>query len=228
MSGQVISGEMQRDSNFYNNYSNLSSEEFDAVIKPHSLILNFGGKLANGSSNNYNYHFIGLNYELRLYDFLGISLNWKSGVQFLNENTRYEFSEKHKPIFMGWQYYRANTEVISLSPKFYLNLFPEADLWLFGEFAPGLYFIKSEGEVIPEQDKKFKSTHNTKSHFYYGINIGAEISISKKVVMWGKLGGENIDYKSSFNNLDWQHEFWKKLSPPGNELIYSLGFKFYL
>lgn len=227
-SGQVFAGETQRDGNFYNIYSNPSSEEFDAVPKPHSLVLNFGGTLADDFSNDFNYHFIGLNYELRLYDFLGISLNWKTGVQYLDENDRYEFNEKYEPIFTGWQFYRSSTQVISVSPKFYLNLFPEAGIWLFGEFAPGLYFIKSEGEVNPEQGEEFKSTYNTETHFYYGINIGTEVLISNTVAVWASLGGENIDYKSPFNNLDWQQESWINTSPPEDTFIYSFGFKFYL
>lgn len=227
-SGQILAGEMQRDGNFYNNYSNPSSEESDAFPKLHSLVLNFGGARADDFSADFNYHFIGLNYELRLYDFLGVSLNWKTGLQYLDENDRYEFNEKYEPIFMGWQYYRANTQVISVSPKFYLNLFPEAGIWLFGEFAPGLYFIKSEGELTPEQGEEFKSTYTTNPHFYYGINIGAEILISNKVATWATLGGENIDNKNPFNNLGWQQESWVNTSPPKDALVFSFGFKFYL
>lgn len=227
-SGQVFARETWHNGNSYNNYSNPSSEEFDAVPKPHSLVLNFGGALADDFSNDFNYHFIGLNYELRLYDFIGISLNWKTGVQYLDENYLYEFNEKYEPIFVGWQYYRAGTQVISVSPKFYLNLFPEAGIWLYGEFAPGLYFIKSEGKVTPVQGEEFKSTYTANPHFYYGINIGAEILISNNVAAWATLGGENIDSKSPFNNLDWQQESWVNTSHPEDALIFSFGFKFYL
>mgnify|MGYP006287693861 FL=1 len=226
--GPVLAGETWRDGNLHNNYSKPSSEEFNAVPKQHSLVLNFGGALADDFSNDFNYHFIGLNYELRLYDFLGISLNWKMGVQYLDENDRYEFNEKFEPVFTGWQYYRTNTQVISFSPKFYLNLFPEAGFWLFGEFAPGLYFLKSEGKVTPEQGEEFESTYTANPHFYYGINIGAEILISNKVAAWATLGGENIDYKSPFNNLGWQQESWVNTSPPKDALVFSFGFKFYL
>lgn len=199
-------------------------EKFDYRHNRHSGGFNFGGSITD--EGEYSYYFLGLNYEFRLYDFLGISLNCKAGERYISDNARYEFNEKYEPVFKGNQYFNAKTQAMDIAPKVYLSIWREAGVYLFGEFGTGIYFLKSTGKTISVQGMEYSNSYSSNAMFYYRINFGAEVYFAKKLMAWTAIGGENIDFKDAYNNLDWNVP-WVSESLPGSELILSFGLRFY-
>lgn len=221
---QVLSIESENAPNLFKKKNDFGDEKFDYEHNRHSTGFNFGGSITD--DGEYPYFFFGLNYEYRLYDFLGISLNCKAGERYINDNARYEFTEKYEPVFKGTQSFNAKTQAIDIAPKVYLNIWREEGVYLFGEFGSGIYFLKSKGRTTSVDELEYSSSYSSKAMFYYRINIGAEVYFAKRLMAWTAIGGENIDFKAAYNNLAWNAP-WVSESLPSSELILSFGLRFY-
>lgn len=177
--------------------------------------------------NDYSYYFLGLEYEIKTHDFLGIGLNVKTGNNTLNDNEMIVYSKNYEPDLQGWQYFDTDILAISVAPKFYLLLDNELGLSLFAGAGMGIYFMKSEGEfVLPDNSITFSEKKKFSSQFYYSINAGAEMRVLKKFTVAAALGGDNVDFGSAYNRLNWDENFEKEGSPSA-ALHYSLYFKFH-
>jgi hypothetical protein len=175
----------------------------------------------------YSYYFLGLEYEIKMHDFLGIGLNVETGNNTLNDNEMIKFSDNYEPDLQGWQYFDASILALSVAPKFYLLLDNELGLSLFAGAGMGIYFMKSEGEIeSPDNLVIFSEKKKFGSQFYYNINAGAEIRVLRKFTIGASLGGDNVDFGSAYNRLNWDENF-EQAGSPSAALHYSLHFKFH-
>jgi hypothetical protein len=179
------------------------------------------------ADNDYSYYFLGLEYEIKTHDFLGIGLNVKTGNNTLNDNEMIVYSENYEPDLQGWQYFDTDILALNVAPKFYLLLDNELGLSLFAGAGMGIYFMKSEGEIVmPDNTVTFSAKQKLNSQFYYTINAGAEMRVLKKFSMGVALGGDNVDFDSSYKRLNWDEKF-ETAGSPSSALHYTLHFKFH-
>lgn len=191
----------------------------------HSIGFFMGSPL--NAENNYSYYFFGLAYELKMHDFWGIGLNIKTGNNTLNDNEMIQFSENYEPVFQGWQYFDSYILALSVQPKFYLLLDNELGFSLFSGAGMGIYFMKSEGEIVlPDNSVAFSESRKFSSQFYYNITVGAEMRMLRKLTIAAALGGDNVDFSSAYRRLNWNNDF-KIAGNPGTVLHYILSFKFH-
>jgi hypothetical protein len=191
----------------------------------HSISFYVGSPFS--ADNDYSYYFLGLEYEIKTHDFLGIGLNVKTGNNTLNNNEMVEISSDFDPVFQGWQYFDADILALSVQPKFYLLLDNELGLSLFAGAGMGIYFMKSEGKIVmPDNTISFSDKQIFNSQFYYTINAGAEMRVLKKFSMGVALGGDNVDFDSSYKRLNWEEKF-ETAGSPSSALHYTLHFKFH-
>ena len=191
----------------------------------HGISFYVGGPL--NTNDEYSYNFIGLKYEIKTHDFLGMELNVRTGSNTLNDNEMIKLSEKYEPVFQGWQYFDSDILALSVQLKFYLLLDNELGLSLFAGAGMGIYFMKSEGKIVmPDNSVTFSAKKEFSSQFYYTINAGAEMRVLKKFTIGAALGGDNVDFGSAYRRLNWEDGF-KIARNPGTELHYMLSFKFH-
>ena len=179
------------------------------------------------ANDSYSYYFLGLEYEIKMHDFLGIGLNIKTGNNTLNNNEMIEITENYEQNFQGWQYFDSDILAIGVQPKFYLLLDNELGLSLFAGAGMGIYFMKSEGEIVlPDNTVTFSEKQKFNSQFYYTINAGAEMRVLKKFSLGAAIGGDNVNFSSAYKRLKWDENLETTDSPSG-ALNYTLYFKFH-
>lgn len=175
----------------------------------------------------YSSYFLGLEYEIKTRDFLGIGLHVKTGNNILNDNEMIQFSENYEPVFQGWQYFDSDILVLSVQPKFYLLLDNELGLSLFTGAGVGIYFMKSEGEIVlPDNSVAFSESRKFSSQFYYNISAGAEMRVLRKFSIAAALGGDNVDFGSAYRRLNWDGNY-ETAGSPSAAFHYTLHFKFH-
>ncbi|SHE79770.1 hypothetical protein SAMN05444274_102426 [Mariniphaga anaerophila] len=206
--------------NIYENEDDDTDQQEKNSIKIYAgTSLNSEGRFFSG--------FLGAEYEIKMHDFLGLGLNLKSGKQSLNDEELWGTSASYEPVFKGWQLFDADMTALTVAPKFYLLLDNETGLRLFAEAGMGIYFMKSEGKLIDENEKvMFSGEQKFNAQFYYNINAGVEMRLLKKLSMGVALGGENADFSNAYKRLKW-NETTQKSGAPSAELQYTFYAKFH-
>ena len=189
---------------------------------PDGFTILFGG--FKNAENGLIEGFVGLGYEYRPVEFLGLEASGFAG-KFSQEETILDIN--HPSYGEGHLYSDGNFSGLMLSTKAYLSFDSESYWALYLEYYSGFYAVKAYGDGS-YRGYDLNASNATNMEFFSGLGLGIRIQLLERMDILASIGGNTIDFAPAMQSMDYKVPPSVKIPTPKLESIAMLKFGFVL